>query len=80
MRYIEIIPQSTNSILVVNPQGHMRELFCPFRVCCIKAVDNIRVNSWIWVDKVSFASNVKLLYQIHGNLYQYSHFAIQISF
>ena len=80
MNKYQIIAQNTRSILIINPRGHIRELYCPFRVQCILAIDKIVVGTWVWVDKVTYSVNVVLLYQIHGNLYIFKHFAIHISF
>ena len=75
-----MINNLSRGIVIVNSQGYIKELVCPFRVCCIIAVDNIRVGSWVWVDVVTDAENVRLLYRIHGNFYLHSHFIIRLPF
>ena len=80
MNEYQIIAQNTRSILVINSKGYIRELYCPFRVQCILAIDKIVVGTWVWVDKVTYSVNVVLLYHIHGNLYSFNHFAIHVNF
>ena len=58
----------------------MRRLYIPFKVLCIEPIEQIQVNSWLYVDEVFEDPDDKLLYKINGNLYAYKHFTIQINF
>ena len=80
MNYKPIVPLSDKSLFVVNPQGYIRELFCPFKVQCIVAVLTIPVGAWVYVDKLTVSTNVPLLYQINGNWFAFESFVIVIHF
>lgn len=76
----KIVPLSANSLLVVNPQGYIRELFCPFKVYCIGAVLTITAGTWVYVEQIDVSTNVPLMYLINGNWYAFESFAIVIHF
>lgn len=71
--------QDPKSILIVNEKGQIRQLFVPFRVKCIEAVQNIPVNSYVYVDSVFLHRKYLLLYFINQRLIPYNHFTFQIS-
>ena len=75
-------PISDYALLVVNPDGHLRVLFCPFRVICFKPVGTFKAGTTVWVEKVimSPSKRGKIHYQIYGNLYLFEWFVIQIHF
>ena len=75
-----IVPLSDNSLLVVNPQGYIRELFCPFRVRCVVAVLTIPAGTWVYVEKLAVSTNVPLMYRINGNWFAFESFVIVIHF
>jgi hypothetical protein len=68
-----------NSILVVNPRGHIRRLFTPFRVYQSSAIAE-PPKRWVYVDEVQIDQTDKLLYMIGGTLYPYNLFEIKINF
>ena len=43
---------NSNTLLLVNPKGHIRKLYIPFRVLYLKAVGRITKNTWVYVDEV----------------------------
>ena len=69
-------------LLVVNPTGHIREIYCPFRVICIEPVGIFKAGTVVWVERVTFSPTheAKILYQIYGRLYVFECFVIQIQF
>jgi hypothetical protein len=71
-----------NILLVVNPKGHIRELYCPIRVICIKPVGIFKAGTTVWVERVvvPYGKQHSLQYQIYGTLYLFECFAIQINF
>lgn len=68
------------SIILINHNGSLRKLFCPFRVRSIAAVGALRPNLQFWVDAVATNSKDELIYCIQGKPYLYAHFAIIASF
>jgi len=75
-------PKSDTALLVVNPKGHIRVLYCPFRVICIEPVGTFKAGITLWVERVTSTPRPKgqLLYQIYGTLYLFERFVIQINF
>jgi len=71
--------QDPKSILVINHQGQIRQLFVPFRVVCIETVQNIPKGSLVYVESVFLHRKYILLYWINQRLIPYSFFSIQIS-
>ena len=69
-------------MLVINPNGHLRVLFCPIRVICIQPVGTIKAGATVWVERVvsTPGPNGPLLYQIYGTRYLFECFVIQINF
>jgi hypothetical protein len=67
------------SILLVNDKGQMKQVFTPFRVQCIEAVDQIPLLAIVYVDAVFMHKKHVLLYWINQRPYGYSHFRVQIT-
>jgi hypothetical protein len=57
------------SILVINQQGKIRRLYTPFCVQCIDSIDDIQVNTRVYVDEVFPDEDDLLLFKVCGNLY-----------
>lgn len=68
------------SIAVINPGGKLRRLYTPFMVKCVKSIDDIQVNSFVYVDEVFKDPDDLLLYKIGGNIYSYTNFEIKINY
>jgi len=68
------------SILIVNPSGKMRQLFCPFRVQVTTNTSILKQDSWVLVDEVKQHKNHLLLYKIGGNWWTYDLFRIAATF
>jgi len=68
------------SILIVNPSGKMRQLFCPFRVQVTTNTSILKQDSWVLVDEVKQQKNHLLLYKIGGNWWTYDLFRIAATF
>ncbi len=71
---------SEYTALVINPQGKLRELHCPFKVHCIQTIPDIPINSWAYVEMTSENKAVGLLYLINGKWYSFEFFVIVIHF
>lgn len=67
---------SYNSILVLNPNGKLRQVFTPFKVRT--AYDNNR-HIYI-VDEVMTSEDDKLIYIICDKAYYHHHFILDIHF
>lgn len=69
------------SILVINPKGHIRKLYAPFKVLCIEPASTwIKKGSWAFVDEVKTTREDELIFVVGGLQLSHRHFRIQISF
>lgn len=59
--------QDPKSLLVITDKGQLRQLFVPIRAQCIKAVDQIPVGSWVYVDAIFLHRKFLLLYWINNS-------------
>ena len=80
MKNNRIVYHDSCSIAVINPNGELRRIYCPFMVKCKRQVDNIQENSMVYVDQVFKDPDDLLTYLIGGNLYPFSFFRIFINF
>jgi len=80
MKNNRIVYHDSFSIAVINPNGELRRIYCPFMIKCQRQVDNIQENSMVYVDQVFKDPDDLLTYLIGGNQYPYSFFRISINF
>jgi hypothetical protein len=71
---------NSTTLLLVNKKGEIRRLNTPFRVVCIIAVANIRLDTRVYVEEVVGNEKDELHYIILSHLYLYKHFRIFINF
>ena len=69
-----------NSIMVINQKGHLRKLYCPFRVLCQDSIEDIIKSTWCYVDQVEMGDKSVILYSINGKKYPFNCFHIYIMF
>jgi hypothetical protein len=69
-----------SSILLINPQGVLRRLCCPFRVQCKQDTGPLKTGMWVWVEEVAVNAQDQLLFSILDSLYLYAHFDIKTVF
>jgi len=67
-----------NSVLVVNPEGKLRQVFTPFRV---KAKDSPSVNKQVFiVQEVRSTEKDELVFIINDKHFFHHHFVLDIHF
>lgn len=71
---------STNSILLINALGRIRELYTPFRVRVIEDVEDLKKGIYVYVEEVACTPDGKLVYVTDTGAYLYSSFRIVASF
>jgi len=76
---IKIQYKNTNSILIINSLGTLRQLFTPFGVECIHPIGNICKKSVVFVEQVIPHNEHKIIYLIMGSWYPYGVFKIRMS-
>tara|TARA_R110000851_G_C13101390_1_gene568466 strand:- start:8559 stop:8804 length:246 start_codon:yes stop_codon:yes gene_type:complete len=73
----EILRFSTpKSLLIVTWNNLLKELFCPFEVKVLKAVDNLKEGDRLWVQEIKVTAELKTVYIINDTAYYYYHFDI----
>jgi hypothetical protein len=80
MKNSRIVYYDSFSIAVINPNGEIRRLYCPFIVKCKRQVGDIQENSLVYVDQVFKDPDDLLTYLIGGNKYPFPFFRIFINF
>jgi len=68
------------SILIVNPTGKIRQLFCPFRVQVLYDTSILKQKSWVMVDEVKQHREHLLLYRVGEHWWTYDLFRIAATF
>lgn len=71
-----IIYIDSNSILIINGQGRLLQLFVPIRVKCWQAHGNLKSGSTLYVDQVQKANTGDIFYKILGTWHPHSYFEI----
>ena len=66
----------SDSILVIDEQGQIRRIYCPFAVLCIVDVDVYKKGEYVIVRAVKIAKNLLLVYVIGQKNYYYYFFKI----
>jgi len=67
---------NANSILLVNQNGILRLLYCPFKVRCINGMQGLKQGIYLWVDEVATNPKDELFYWILGKPYLFCNFEI----
>lgn len=68
------------SVLVINTQGFIRQVYTPFRVQCLQQTGQIPALAWVYVDCIYEDEKDRLLYLVGGRLYPYRCFRLRIQF
>jgi hypothetical protein len=69
-----------NCLLVVNPQGKMRQLFTPFKVQVLYDTSHFKEKSWVFVEEVKSHPQYILLYRVINHWWPYYVFRIDVRF
>ncbi len=73
----EILRFSTpKSLLIITCNNLLKELFCPFEVKVLKAVDNLKEGDRVWVQEIKVTTELKTVYIINDTAYYYYYFDI----
>jgi len=64
------------SILLVDNDGKLQRLKCPFRVKCTQPIQNLYRGDVVWVSMVKSDGLDKLSYVIQSEVFPYHHFVI----
>ena len=78
-RYIQEIFKycTTDSILIINAQGHLERLWCPFKVLVIVDVYHLKKGQEKAVIAIKVADNLIDVYIIEGKAFYHYNFKIK---
>ncbi len=71
---------STNSILLVNSLGRIRQLYTPFRVKVAEDVEGLKAGTYVYVEEVASDPQDRLVFITCTGAYLHSSFRIVASF
>jgi hypothetical protein len=66
-----------NTMMVINPDGQIKQLFIPIRAVCKNAVSGIPVGTTVFIEAVAVQKEHRLCYRITGNWYPYWCFTLK---
>ena len=66
----------SRSILVIDGEGEIKRIYCPFAVMCVVDVDVYQKGEYVIVTAVKIARNLLLVYIINNKGYYYYFFKI----
>lgn len=64
------------SLLVVNPKGELKRIYCPFLVRCIIPIDKLIINQIYTVDMVKSEITEYIFFSLRGKSYLHTRFEI----
>jgi hypothetical protein len=67
---------TSDSILVIDKQGCLRRIYCPFKAICLVAFPKIKQGEKVDVDAVKLTMEVREIYIIKGTAYYIIYFKI----
>jgi len=72
----ESVYKNAGTMLVINPQGTILQLFKPIKAICKYSVPGITAGTTIWIEGIILHKEHKMCYRITGNRYLYWCFTI----
>jgi hypothetical protein len=69
---------SSDSILVIDTEGNLRRLYCPFKVICLVNFPAIMKGQRVSVDAVKLTVEIREVYIIKGTAYHIAFFMITL--
>jgi hypothetical protein len=69
---------SSDSLLVIDHQGNLRRIYCPFKAICLVEYPDIRRGEKVSVESVKLTAEVREVFIINGTAYFIIYFKILI--
>ena len=67
---------SSDSLLVIDRQSHIRRIYCPFKAICLVTFPDIKQGEEVPVDAIKLTVEVKEVFIIKGIAYYIIYFKI----
>jgi len=71
---------NNNSLMVINPNGKIRQLFTPFNVQVLQNTEHFKENSWVVVEEIRQHPQHILLYRVINHWWPYFIFRLDVRF
>jgi hypothetical protein len=71
---------SSDSILLVNALGRIRQLYTPFRVKVVEDVESLQKDAFVYVEEVASDERDRLIFITNTGAYLHTSFRIVASF
>lgn len=65
---------------IVTTNGYLKALYIPFQVICLIEVDDLKLNTIVYVEAVSTHLKHIVIYRVLGRWYPFNQFKIKIQF
>lgn len=73
----ELLKYSNHKALyIVTWNNLLKLLFCPFKVCLMHDIGDLKQGDIVWVEEVKVTMELKTVYKIKEHYYYYHHFEI----
>ncbi len=72
--------ESYKSALFITGKGKLTTIYCPFRVICVMPVNDIPLDTWVYVDAVVSHPEYIIAYLILNDYYPYNCFYLPINY
>jgi hypothetical protein len=69
---------SSDSLLVIDKEGVLRRIYCPFKVICLVNFPAITKGQKVSVDAIKLTVEIKEVYIIRGIAYHIAYFVITL--
>lgn len=71
--------QEEYQLYIVTTKGYLKALYVPFQVISLLLVDDLQVDTIVYVEAVSSHHEHQIIYRVLGNWYPYNLFRIKVS-
>jgi len=69
-----------HSVIVINPNGQMRQLFTPFKAQVVVSNSAFKINTWVYIEEVLPHEKYRIIYRIGNQWWPYDVFKLIVKF
>ena len=69
-----------HSVIVINSNGRMRQVFTPFKAQVMIANSAFEVNSWVYIEEVLPHETYRIIYRVGNQCLPYFVFRLTVKF
>jgi hypothetical protein len=69
-----------HSVIVINPNGQMRQLFTPFKAQVVVSNSAFKINTWVYIEEVLLHEKHRIIYRIGSQWWPYDVFKLIVKF